>query len=422
MDKAEADNNAAQTALKNAQDDYAGKQQAYEKALAEDEAADMALAALTDVASRQAAYEAVAANAKTAAEEYEAVKKEAADALAAYTAAQEAKRAADAMTISVALEAADDAPLYSEIVGTTKALRAAIAGHEQAQEDLAEKEKINNDLSVKLKEAWDELDKAKTAQEAAEKLCGSHIVEHKDILFKFNYKDGDGNLVENVIHTEFYVDDKYIPGGEFGHTGLTVNTGSVLKIFSLGQTGGFDEYRLSKTGDDIGGDVSDGFYVRFVKTRPDGAEKDELMAVLTDKAGNILSGDWFVINGADLKDGNVELTFLMDKIEKDTENDDDTENENEDNTVTDVNDDTVSSDDTTDDTSSVTGTGIDNTPATGMVLQVTKSAGSSGAVASVTAANTGDKGYAAAAAYTVLAAGAVAGLVIALKRKKKAER
>ena len=151
------------------------------------------------------------------------------------------------------------------------------------------------------------------AAEAAQKLCESHIVQHKDIFFKFNFKDEDGKIVD-AVHTEFYVDDQYIVGGEFGHEGLTVNTKNVLKIFSLGQTGGFDEYRPRDAEEDSDADYSEGLFVRFVKTRPDGADKDELMAVLTDKNGKILKGDWFVINGADLKDGNVELTFLMDKV------------------------------------------------------------------------------------------------------------
>ena len=252
-----------------------------------------------------------------------------------------------------------------------------------------------------------------TAAEAAQKLCESHIVQHKDIFFKFNFKDEDGKIVD-AVHTEFYVDDQYIVGGEFGHEGLTVNTKNVLKIFSLGQTGGFDEYRPRDAEEDSDADYSEGLFVRFVKTRPDGADKDELMAVLTDKNGKILTGDWFVINGADLKDGNVELTFLMDKVAGNNTpvpapgtNPVDAASGQPSGNVKGIKA-----------TAAKAASSRNATPSVVAVNQTSKAPGYTSST-TTTAASTGDNGYASVAVYTVLAAAAAAGLGIALKRRKK---
>ena len=209
------------------------------------------------------------------------------------------------------------------------------------------------------------------------------------------------------------MDDQYIVGGEFGHEGLTVNTKNVLKIFSLGQIGGFDEDRPRDAEEDSDADYSEGLFVRFVKTRPDGADKDELMAVLTDKNGKILTGDWFVINGADLKDGNVELTFLMDKV---------------------AGNNTPVPAPGPNPVDAATGQPSENvkgikaaaakaassrnvTPSVVAVHKTSKAPGY--ASSATTAAPTGDNGYVSVAVYTALAAAAAEGLGIALKRRKK---
>lgn len=390
----------ADKALAGAGDDLNAKKAAFDTATEADKAADKALAALMDVDGKQEAYNTAVLSLNEANNAYDISKKAAADAQTAY---DEAKRALDVANILNAEDAQSvkDAKAAYEAALKEYEEKAAVAKEKQAMYE-TDKEYYQK-AAARLVTAQKAYEEAKAAAEAAQKLCESHIVQHKDIFFKFNFKDEDGNVV-NAVHTEFYVDDKYIEGGEFGHEGLTVNTKNVLKIFSLGQTGGFDEYRPREARVDSDADLSGGLFVRFAKTRPDSADKDELMAVLTDKNGKILSGDWFVINGADLKDGKVELTFLMDKVGNQKSE-----------PVPTAKPDPVHPSGNVNDVKAVSSRNVAQS-----VVAVNQTSKAPGYTSSVTtAASTGDNGYSVVVAYTILAAAAAAGLGIALKKRKK---
>ena len=357
-----------------------------------------------DVDAKQAVYDTAAANAKEASDAYDMAKKSAADARTAY---DEAKRALDVANMLNAQDAQSVKDAKSAYEAALKEYEEKAAVAKEKQEMYETDKEYSQKASARLETAQKAYEEAKAAAEAAQNLCESHIVQHKDIFFKFNFKDEDGNILD-AVHTEFYVDDKYIEGGEFGHEGLTVNTKNVLKIFSLGQTGGFNEYRPREVVEDSDADYSEGLFVRFVKTRPDGADKDELMAVLTDKNGKILTDDWFVINGADLKDGNVELTFLMDKVA----------GNNTPVPAPGTNPVDAASGQPSGNVKGIKAASSRNvTPSVVAVHKTSKAPGY--ASSATTAAPTGDNGYVSVAVYTVLAAAAATGLGIAIKRRKK---
>ena len=390
--KANAD---AQATLDAAQKDYDTKQAAYENALAEDEAADKALAELSNVAPRQEAYDKALALAGDAAKALEQAK---ADTEAAQTVYDEAKRALEVANMRVASDA-------EAVKSAYEAFQSAKKDYEEKSELAASKQALYEDskedtlkAQEALKAAEDRLAAAKLALEAAEKECESHMA--KDVTVSINFRTQDGELA-NVVHTEIYIDGKYTENGAFGLPATLVNTDTVIRINFIAQTGGLDEYTLASAGDE---NSPEGYFLKFIKTTEEGSDKEIVKAVLTDTNGKVLSGNWFRINGADLQTGNVELVFLMEKKNGNTEP---VEPNPTQPTYPDVQ--VIKNVTGSSSKRAATGSSVVSANVTGTGAKT------------ITAANTGDSSYAQIAAYTVLAAAAIAGMGIAAKRRKRSE-
>lgn len=306
LKNANEEKEAADTALEQANKALEEKKDAYNKAKEADEAADKVLADLMDVDAKQVVYDTAAARAKEVSDAYDDAKKAAE---AAQTAYDEAGRALEVANMRKAEDAQTVKDALSEYNKAQEAYdaKAAIAKTKQAEYDKA-KEAVA-EAGKKLEKAQNAVAVAKTAQEAAQKLCDEKI-RHKNITFKFNYVDKNGNEVD-AFHTEMHVDGVYDEKGAFGHihsNGSVVNTKSVIDILCMGQTGGLNELTLP---DDYVGEVQ----VRFVTTDENG--KEVLGAALYDKDGKKLTGDWFEIRGADLQGDTVQLIFNVLDVKKD---------------------------------------------------------------------------------------------------------
>ena len=388
-------NTEAQVALDAAQNDYDTKQAAYENAFAEDEAADKALAELSNVAPKQEAYDKALALAGDAAKALEQAK---ADTEAAQTVYDEAKRALEVANMRVASDA-------EAVKSAYEAFQSAKKDYEEKSELAASKQALYEDskedtlkAQEALKAAQDRLTAAKLALEAAEKECESHMA--KDVTVSINFRTQDGELA-NVVHTEIYIDGKYTENGAFGLPATLVNTDTVIRINFIAQTGGLDEYTLASAGDE---NSPEGYFLKFIKTTEEGSDKEIVKAVLTDSKGKVLSGNWFRINGADLQTGNVELVFLMEKKNGNTEPVKPNPTQPTYPDVQVIKNVTGSSS-----KRAATGSSVVSANVTGTGAKT------------ITAANTGDSSYAQIAAYTVLAAAAIAGMGIAAKRRKRSE-
>ena len=236
-------NAEAQAVLGAAQNDYDTKQTAYENALAEDEAADKALAELSNVAPRQEAYDKALALAGEAATALEQAK---ADTEAAQTVYDEAKRALEVANMRVAADAEAVKSAYEAFQSAEKdyADKSQIAASRQALYEASKEDTLK--AQEALKAAQDRLAAAKLALEAAEKECESHMA--KDVTVAINFKTKDGEILEKN-------DAAPKPGGvteipTIKRTG-TKQTPSAVPVTTsvVGTTSGTKAINAAQTGD-----------------------------------------------------------------------------------------------------------------------------------------------------------------------------